>query len=54
LLILGGGALVPLFLVLFGGLPALLAAVIFLLLGSLAIRLVIIKVPHALSEHRSV
>ena len=46
-----GGVLVPLCLVLVGGRPpVLLAAVLFLLLGSLAIRFVIIKVPHALSR----
>jgi hypothetical protein len=51
-LILGGGMLAPLCLVLVGGSPAvLLAAVLLLLLGSLAIRFVIIKLPHALSRH---
>jgi Ni/Fe-hydrogenase subunit HybB-like protein len=48
LLILGGGSLAPLCLVIVGGSPlVLIAAVTFLLLGSLAIRFVIIKVPHA-------
>ena len=42
--------LVPLCLILVGGSPALLlAAVLFVLLGSLAIRFVIVKVPHALT-----
>jgi hypothetical protein len=51
LLTLGGGALAPLCLVVVSGsLLALLAAVLLLLLGSLAIRYVIIKVPHALSR----
>jgi hypothetical protein len=51
LLLLGGGALAPLCLVAVGGSPpVLLAAVLLLLLGSLAIRFVIIKVPHALSR----
>jgi Ni/Fe-hydrogenase subunit HybB-like protein len=50
-LILGGGTLAPLCLVLVeGSPPLLLAAVGLLLLGSLAIRFVIIKVPHALTE----
>jgi hypothetical protein len=53
LLTLGGGALVPLCLVLVGSsAPTLLGAVLLLLLGSVAIRFVIIKVPHALSGHR--
>jgi hypothetical protein len=51
LLMLGGGALAPLCLVLVGGgPPVLLAAALFVLLGSLAIRFVIMKVPHALSR----
>ncbi len=51
LLTLGGGALAPLCLVLISGSPSvLLAAVLLLLLGSLAIRFVIVKVPHALSH----
>jgi Ni/Fe-hydrogenase subunit HybB-like protein len=51
MLTLGGGALVPLCLLLVGGSPPLLlAAVSFLLLGSLAIRFVIIKVPHGASD----
>jgi hypothetical protein len=51
LLILGGVALVPLVLVLLGHGPlVLLAAVTLLLLGSLAIRFTIIKIPHALSQ----
>src|SRR5262249_19792162 len=50
-LTLGGGALAPLCLLLVGGSPPLLlAAVLLLLLGSLAIRFVIIKVPHALAD----
>jgi hypothetical protein len=52
LLTLGGGTLVPLCLVLVSGSPAvLLAAVLLLVLGSLAIRFVIIRVPHALADH---
>jgi hypothetical protein len=51
ILTLGGGVLAPLCLVLVGGSPLLLlAAVLLLLLGSLAIRFVIIKVPHALPD----
>jgi Ni/Fe-hydrogenase subunit HybB-like protein len=47
ILTLGGGLLAPLCLLLIGGSPPLLlAAVLVLLLGSLAIRFVIIKVPH--------
>jgi Ni/Fe-hydrogenase subunit HybB-like protein len=53
LLTLGGGALAPVCLVVVSGSPpVLLAAVLLLLLGSLAIRFVIIKVPHALSGRR--
>lgn len=45
-----GGALAPLCLVLASGRPpALLAAVLLLLAGSLAIRFVIVKIPHKLS-----
>ena len=48
LLTLGGGTLIPLCLVLVGGSPPLmLAAVLFLLLGSLVIRFLIIRIPHA-------
>ncbi len=51
LLTLGGGALAPLCLVFVGGGPVVLfAAVLLLLLGSLAIRFVVIKIPHALSD----
>jgi hypothetical protein len=51
ILTLGGGVLAPLCLALVGGSPPLLlAAVLLLLLGSLAIRFVIIKVPHALPD----
>jgi hypothetical protein len=47
-LCVGGGTLVPLGLLLAGGSPLpVLAAVLFLLLGSLAIRFVIVRVPHA-------
>lgn len=54
LLTIGGGMLAPLCLMLIGGgTPVLLAAVMLLLLGSLAVRFAIIKVPHALSENRS-
>jgi polysulfide reductase-like protein len=48
-LCVGGGTLVPLGLLLAGGGPLpVLAAVPFVLLGSLAIRFVIIRLPHAL------
>jgi hypothetical protein len=51
LLVLGGGMLLPLCLILVGDNSLLLlAAVLFLLLGSLAIRFVIIEVPHALTD----
>jgi hypothetical protein len=47
-LCVGGGTLVPLRLLLVGGSPLLvLAAGLFLLSGSLAIRFVIVRVPHA-------
>ena len=47
-LCVGGGTLVPLVLLLVGGgLLPVLAAVLFLLLGSLAIRFVILRLPHA-------
>jgi Ni/Fe-hydrogenase subunit HybB-like protein len=53
LLTLGGGMLAPLLLLLVGGGPAvLLTAVLLLVLGSLAIRFVIIKIPHVLSNGR--
>jgi hypothetical protein len=53
ILILGGGMLAPLCLVLVRGSALwLLAAVLLLLLGSLAIRFVIIKVPHAFADQR--
>jgi Polysulphide reductase, NrfD len=48
MLTLGGGTLLPLGLVLVGSNPALmLGAGLFILLGSLAIRFLIIKIPHA-------
>jgi hypothetical protein len=48
ILTMGGVALVPLALVLAGGSPPwTLGAVLFLLLGSLAIRFVIVQIPHA-------
>jgi hypothetical protein len=47
LLALGGGTLIPLALVLVGGGPPLMLAVTFVLLGSLVIRFMIIKIPHA-------
>jgi Ni/Fe-hydrogenase subunit HybB-like protein len=48
LLTLGGGTLIPLCLVLVGGSPPLtLGAVVLILLGSLAIRFLIIRIPHA-------
>jgi Ni/Fe-hydrogenase subunit HybB-like protein len=48
---LGAGTLAPLCLLLVGVSPALLlAAVLLLVLGSLAIRFVIIKIPHALTD----
>jgi hypothetical protein len=47
MLIIGGGTLAPLGLILLGDSPPLLlAAVTFLLLGSLAIRFVIVRIPH--------
>jgi Ni/Fe-hydrogenase subunit HybB-like protein len=47
-LTLGGGTLIPLGLVLVGGSsPLMLGAVLFLLLGSLVIRFLLIKIPHA-------
>lgn len=50
LLELGGGMILPLALILVGdSAPVLLAAVLLLLLGSLAIRSEIIKIPHALT-----
>jgi Ni/Fe-hydrogenase subunit HybB-like protein len=49
--ILGGGTLAPLCLLLIGSSPSsLLAAGLLLLLGNLAIRFELIKVPHALSH----
>jgi hypothetical protein len=51
-LTLGGGTVIPLCLILVGDSPLLLlAAGTFVLLGSLAIRFVIIKIPHALSSY---
>jgi hypothetical protein len=51
-LILGGGMLAPLCLLLVGDSAAVLpATVLLLVLGSLAIRFVIIKIPHALTDH---
>ena len=51
LLILGAGMLAPLGFVLLGGSPpVLLAAVVLLLFGSLAIRFEIIKIPQVLSR----
>jgi hypothetical protein len=48
ILALGGGTMIPLCLVLVGGsTPLMLGAVLFLLLGSLVIRFLIIKIPHA-------
>jgi Polysulphide reductase, NrfD len=53
MLALGGGTLIPLGLVLVGSNPALmLGAGIFILLGSLAIRFLIIKIPHAFPRAR--
>lgn len=50
---LGGGMILPLALILVGdSAPMLLAAVLFLLLGSLAIRFEIIKIPHTLARLR--
>jgi Ni/Fe-hydrogenase subunit HybB-like protein len=51
MLALGGGLILPLCLILVGdSAPLLLAAVLVLLLGSLAVRFVIIKIPHALDQ----
>jgi Ni/Fe-hydrogenase subunit HybB-like protein len=48
MLTLGGGTLIPLGLVLVGGSPPLmLGAATFILLGSLVIRFLLIKIPHA-------
>jgi hypothetical protein len=45
---LGGGVLIPLFLLfVVGSLLFTLSAVMFILLGSLVIRFVIVKLPHA-------
>jgi hypothetical protein len=45
---LGGGVLIPLFLLCVVGSPLfMLGAVMFILLGSLGIRFVIVKLPHA-------
>jgi hypothetical protein len=53
LLVLGGGMLAPLCLLLVGqSAIVLLAAVLLILLGSLAIRFAIIKIPHALTDQR--
>jgi hypothetical protein len=53
LLTFGGGTLVPLGLVFVGGSPPLMhGAVLFVLAGSLVIRFLIIRVPHALTDHR--
>jgi Ni/Fe-hydrogenase subunit HybB-like protein len=50
ILTLGGGMLLPLWLVLVGGsVPLMLGAVILILLGSLVIRYLIIRIPHASS-----
>jgi Ni/Fe-hydrogenase subunit HybB-like protein len=55
ILTLGGGMAAALCLVLVGGSPPLLlAAVLLLLLGSLAIRFVLIKVPHAMADQSRV
>ena len=52
LLTLGGGTLAPLGLLFAGhGAVTLLCAVILLMLGSLLIRFVVIKIPHALTGH---
>jgi hypothetical protein len=48
MLALGGGTLVPLGLILVGNsVPLLLGAVFLIVLGSLVIRLLIIRIPHA-------
>ncbi len=50
-----GGTLIPVILLLFGdGAPWILGAVSLILLGGLAIRFLIIKIPHASRESRSV
>jgi len=52
LVALGVGTVVPLCLLLLSGsAPLLLAAVLLLLVGSLVIRYVTIKIPHALADH---
>jgi Ni/Fe-hydrogenase subunit HybB-like protein len=51
LVALGGGTLIPLVLLFVGQRPALLlSAAVLLVLGSLVIRFVIIKIPHALTD----
>ena len=46
-LAIGGGTLVPLVLLLLGGSPLVVfAALLFLLLGSLTVRFVIVRLPH--------
>ena len=53
ILILGGGTLIPLVLVLVGSSPPLmLGAGMFLLLGSLVIRFLIVRIPHASARAR--
>jgi hypothetical protein len=52
LLWLGGGLLLPFILLLTDSSPLLLTAVLLLLASSLAVRFIIIKVPHALAEPR--
>jgi hypothetical protein len=53
-LVFVGGTLIPLFLLLVGdGAPWILGAVSLVLLGSLSVRLLIIKIPHASHEIRS-
>jgi hypothetical protein len=52
MLVLGGGVILPLALLLGGSPPLLLIAVLVLLVSSLAIRFVIIKIPHALGAPR--
>ena len=52
--VLAGGTLIPLFLLLVGdGSPSILGATALILVGSLAIRFLFIKIPHASHESRS-
>jgi hypothetical protein len=54
MLTLGGGTLIPLGLLFIGGgSPLMLGTVLFILLGSLGIRYLIVKIPHASTPRRA-